>query len=471
MGSVTASIVLALLASRGPQGAGDISPAAARAAVESAAATIAREYFDEAVASRAALALRDAARIGRYDDDRTIAALAAHITGQLLTLTRDQHLAVAATAPRTAPTGDDESRADRVRRTNAGVQRVEIMAGNVGYLNLTALYRIDEARDAVAAAMRTLRNADALIVDMRENGGGSPETVALLASYLFDAPAMPLFEIVPRSGPAARYATDRAGVPDRNGTRPIFVLTGPRTFSAGEGFAFLLQDRKRATVVGERTAGAANPGRAYPIDDRLEITVPNGRLRVAVGGGNWEGTGVAPDIAAPAADALRVAHGRALAALAKTAPSGAWRDTLERVLRGTEGVPDFTGTWILANGAAPDGAARELVVEQTAETMHVTRRSPAGSRTETYDLVVSGGMVGGDGTRRSSQVRLTGNALVLETSECRRTSAGADACVERSETWSLGTVRWAGGTAALTIAVTTRTGDQVAAALLVYRKK
>jgi len=85
--------------------------------------------------------------------------------------------------------------------------------------------------------------------------------VALLISYLLDAPDRPLFEITHRDGSRDVYRTEATPPLTRNGRRPIYVLTSPRSFSGGEGLAFLLQDLKRAVVVGEGTAGAANPGR------------------------------------------------------------------------------------------------------------------------------------------------------------------------------------------------------------------
>jgi hypothetical protein len=134
-----------------------------------------------------------------------------------------------------------------------------------------------------------------------------------------------------------RYATESPGVPDRNETRPVYVLTAERTFSAGEGFAFLLQERRRAEVIGEATAGAANPGRPYPVGVRLEVTVPNGHVRTAVTGRNWEGAGVIPDVRVAGSDALRVGHIRALRELLKQAPSGPWHDALKRHVDALEG--------------------------------------------------------------------------------------------------------------------------------------
>jgi hypothetical protein len=81
------------------------------------------------------------------------------------------------------------------------------------------------------------------------------------------------------------------------------------------------------------TAGAANPGRPYPPNDRFSVSVPNGRVKSAIAGGNREGSGVTPDVATKAADALPTAHARALRLPIEREPAGAWRDSLERALK------------------------------------------------------------------------------------------------------------------------------------------
>jgi C-terminal processing protease CtpA/Prc len=190
--------------------------------------------------------------------------------------------------------------------------------------------RPSEHRDALAAAMNTLRPAEALILDMRANSGGSPDTVALLLGYLIDEPGKPLFEIQHRNGRTDVFTTPSPLPPERNATRPMYVLTSARTFSAGEGLPFLLQELGRAIVVGEPTAGAANPGRAYPIDDVFEVTVPNGRVVTARRRSNWEGVGVIPDVPAAAAEALQTAHVRAIDDILVTVAPGTKREQLLR---------------------------------------------------------------------------------------------------------------------------------------------
>jgi C-terminal processing protease CtpA/Prc len=209
-----------------------------------------------------------------------------------------------------------------------------MLPGNVGLLDLAFFMRPSEHREALASAMKTLQPAAALILDMRSNGGGSPDTVALLVSYLLDTPRLPLFEIRHRDGRTDVYATAAILPLERNPTRPVYVLTSASTFSAGEGLPFLLQELGRATIVGEPTAGAANPGRAYPIDDVFEVAVPNGQVVTARGRTNWEGSGVTPDVQVASERALNVAHLRAIDDLLAVTPPGVMRDELLRTRAG-----------------------------------------------------------------------------------------------------------------------------------------
>ena len=329
------------------QAAAPLPPGTGREVVGRLAPLLQREYIFPDLADQAATRLQQRLDEGRYAAATSRESLARLLTEDLFAVTRDRHLVVNVVdvVPQSpAAAAPAESRELDARRTNFGVRQAGILPGNVGYLDLTFFFRPEEARDALASAMGVVRNSDALILDLRENGGGSPGTVALLLSYLFDAPALPLFRILHRA-PAAvdAYATASPGVEGRNGSRPVWVLTSTRTFSAGEGVAFLLQERRRAEVIGERTGGAANPGRPYPIDDHFSVTVPNGRVESAVERGNWEGTGVTPDVPIAAADALQAAHVRALRTLRDQQAPGAWRDHLEQELQRLQEEPARQG--------------------------------------------------------------------------------------------------------------------------------
>ena len=295
-----------------------LDPAFVAATVHAVGATISREYFDPKIGADVEAALKQSLAAGRYAGAADDAALAALVNRDLFAVTHDKHLNLQAwldipAQRERSQEQADASRAETVRRANGGVRAVQILPGNVGYLDLSTFFRPEEARDAIASAMHLLAHTDALIIDMRNNSGGSPATVALLMSYLIEPPGLLLFDLVHRAPlPSDHYATESVPTADRNLTRPVFVLTAATSFSAAEGLPFLLQERHRAEVIGELTAGAANAGRPYRVNARFSLTVPNGQIKSAVGGGNWEGTGVTPDVKALAADALNIAHARAL---------------------------------------------------------------------------------------------------------------------------------------------------------------
>ena len=279
--------------------------------VRDVAEVFAREYFDIPLIESVRAALGAGLADGRYGQAADAAQLAQWLTRDMYAVTGDKHIAVQLARP----PGPGAPAPRRDLPSTAGFRRTEILAGNVGLLEMTFFLRVVEHQAALDAAMKVLQPTAALILDMRANSGGAPGTVALLMSYLFDEVGRPLFEIIPRSGARDLYSSTREPIAWRDGKRPVFVLTSKNSFSGGEGLAFLLQDAQRATVIGEVTAGAANPGRPYPVNELFEVTVPNGQLLTVISRKNWEGSGVTPDVVVPAADALNEAHRRALAAL------------------------------------------------------------------------------------------------------------------------------------------------------------
>jgi retinol-binding protein 3 len=307
--------------------------------VASIGALVASEYFDAEVGKRIHRSLRQRLAEGAYSGLTTADSLAKRLTDDLVDLAHDKHLAVGVVQPATSKSADD-SRAAQGKRSNWGLQRVEILDGNVGYLKLNHFYRLSEARETISAAMCVLQNAEALIVDLRDNDGGTPATVAFLASYFLGDKAIDLFDLADRSGGVRSYSTDPSPLRGRDAARPIYVLTSNRTFSGGEGMAFILQEQQRAEVVGEKTAGAANGGRPFPVNAWFEVTIPTFQVRGAVSGQNWEGTGVKPDVTVSASDAPRTAHIRALRELLRQSSTVSDRDSLRRTLDLLEPRPD-----------------------------------------------------------------------------------------------------------------------------------
>ncbi len=167
--------------------------------------------------------------------------------------------------------------------------------------------------EIAATTMNFLANTDALIIDLRRNGGGQPEMVALLSSYLFNQRTH-LNDIYSRfDNRTQEYWTSETVAGKRYGeSKPVYVLTSKRTFSAGEEFTYNLKNLKRATIIGETTGGGAHPVRPHRLTDHFMIGVPFARAINPITKTNWEGVGVTPDIETTAEQALKVAHLAAL---------------------------------------------------------------------------------------------------------------------------------------------------------------
>jgi C-terminal processing protease CtpA/Prc len=150
--------------------------------------------------------------------------------------------------------------------------------------------------------MTSVADAKALIIDLRRNGGGLSSTVALLCSYLFGDVPVHLNTNVWRDARGREPTSTSPSVKGRKfgARKPIYVLTSASTFSAAEEFTYDLQARKRAVVIGARTAGGAHPGAMVTLPHGYYAFVASGRSENPITGGNWEGTGVLPDRRVPA---------------------------------------------------------------------------------------------------------------------------------------------------------------------------
>lgn len=240
---------------------------------------------------------------------------AKRVTAILAGLTSDPHLKLMySTEPAerraAAPTPADIARRDTaLRAQNYGIERVERLPGNIGYLKTRFFAPATASAHAIGAAMTLLANSDALIIDLRENDGGASDAVPLLASYLFDERTH-LADIYTRKSNITEQQWTSPAVPGLRfgGKKDVYVLTSSSTFSAAEGLAFALQNRKRIILVGEATRGGAHPSRIKPISAHLALMVPTSMARDPVTLQDWEGVGVKPDVAVPATEALTQAQ-------------------------------------------------------------------------------------------------------------------------------------------------------------------
>lgn len=260
---------------------------------------------------------------GRYPVGIDAADLAERVTEDLQSVNGDLHLRLLHSPEELHDdAGDDAAElaalAVLARESGGGIGRVERLAGNIGLIEIAPLlFPPDLAADAITAAMTLVDGASGVILDLRRCRGGAPDTVAYLCSYLFGPEPMYLNGVYQRADDAIRQYWTLPHVPGpRLGPgRPIAVLTSAMTFSGGEELAFDLQERGRATIVGEVTRGGAHPREAFVVHPHLEVTIPVARSVSPLSGTNWEGTGVVPDLQVPADQALEAAvdHLRAAA--------------------------------------------------------------------------------------------------------------------------------------------------------------
>lgn len=256
---------------------------------------------------------------GAYDTIGDEFSFARSLTDDLRAISHDKHLGVVFSPARQgADSGHIMPTADRMRRENYAFRKVEIMPGNIGYLRFDLFMEEDEAKAIASASMAFLANCDALIIDLRANGGGSPDMIRYITTYLVDQRTH-LNDMFDRDGTLVEEYWTLDSVPGKRlaPDLPVYVLTSPRTFSGAEEFSYNLKNLKRATLVGETTGGGAHPVMGEALNDRFVIRVPYMRACNPITKTNWEGTGVEPDVRVPAVDALEKAQALAQEAIAK----------------------------------------------------------------------------------------------------------------------------------------------------------
>lgn len=274
-------------------------------------------YVDPDKAKKVADTLRRENKRKAFDSLQSAGPLCRALTQLLGDGTGDQHLRVdysptpmplPTPSRRGAPQPVDSAMLAEAPLQNYGFIKVERLRGNVGLLELRKFYDPQAAGATAAAAMALLANTDAMIIDLRENGGGYGEMVNLLTSYFLPGDPVHLRDIYDRATGERVQEWTLPYVPGQRYTKPLTILTSRKTFSAAEAFAYGLKNQKRARIVGERTRGGAHPTTIRMLDEHFAVFVPHARVVDAVTGTDWEGTGVTPDLAVPAGEAPLVAH-------------------------------------------------------------------------------------------------------------------------------------------------------------------
>lgn len=263
----------------------------------------------------------EAGRYSRSEDPQLIAEL---ITADLAAASSDGHMylrynpeeAASRGRPAVARPEADQYFARLAALSNDGITEMRVLPGNVRYVRYDAFYwRGEPSRAAIDTAMRFLAGGAAVVIDMRFNGGGSPEAVNYLTSH-FVEPGKHLIDFHDRAGKESSIAAAGALPAGRMIGKPLYVLAGPNAASAAEEFVAHVAYFKLGEVVGEKTAGGAHNNGLFPVGQGFVASISEGRPIHPATGGNWEGVGIAPTIAAPVDNALAVAHARAAERLA-----------------------------------------------------------------------------------------------------------------------------------------------------------
>ena len=335
------SLILVGAVSAVPQSAAPLKPENRAELVKDLSEGLERVYVFPEVAEQMVALIQGKLERGEYDSFDTVPAFAQALTADLQSISHDKHLNVrpfSPPPPRADGQAPDEAelarrRLEQQRFDNFGFHELKRLEGNVGYLDLRGFQDAGAAGDTAHAAMRFLSHSSALIVDLRNNGGGSPSMIQLITSYFFDEPQH-LNSFYVRQSDSTQQFWTQANVPGpKMLDTPIFVLTSGQTFSAAEEFTYNLKNMERATIVGETTGGGAHPVERMFSDmgdgHHAQATLPFGRAINPITGTNWEGTGIEPHVKVPAPEALAVAHELALEAVAEKEDDPARRAALD----------------------------------------------------------------------------------------------------------------------------------------------
>jgi hypothetical protein len=289
--------------------------AATRAKViDGAVAALNDTYVFPQTAKKIEVAVRAHQQKGDYDAISDGDDFAKRLTDDFQAISHDKHMRVMF-SPAALPDFDNQKpdpkreaeERKEMERMNCGFKKAEVLEGNIGYLKFDFFADPGICGPTVVAAMNFLANVNAIIFDLRENGGGDPKMVTFVSSYLF-AERTHLNDLWTRKGDVTeQYWTDPYVPGKRLEGKPAFVLTSKNTFSGGEEFTNNLKVLKRATIVGETTGGGAHPVRGHRITEHFGIGVPFARAINPVTHTNWEGTGVEADVKVDASQALEEA--------------------------------------------------------------------------------------------------------------------------------------------------------------------
>jgi len=252
---------------------------------------------------------------GYFDKCKDNETFATVLTESVQSVNKDKHMRIMSNEPYIAPQNNLEAKSahrmgqiNNYRSLNHGFKELKIMEGNVAYLDLRMFASMEKAKKIADAYMKLLSLSDAVIIDLRHNGGGNPSMVQYLCSYFFDK-KLHLNSLYYREGDRTEEFWTLEEVGGKKLVDiPLFIMIGEETFSGAEEFSYNMQTQKRATLIGQTSAGAANPGGTRGINENLSVFIPTGRAINPITNTSWEGVGVQPEIRTKKEETLEQAH-------------------------------------------------------------------------------------------------------------------------------------------------------------------
>ncbi|MEA3053975.1 MAG: hypothetical protein QOG72_2878 [Sphingomonadales bacterium] len=306
-----------------------VAPADGRAVVAAIRKVLAENYVLPEVRPKLDAALARGLAAGRYDVAEP-GMLVDRVNADLASVTPDKHLGLhydpraAAAAAEQGARDDDDGPASpeairQAQSRNHGFTEMKVLLGNVRYVNMQGfVWTGPKSAEAYDNAMRFLKEGDAAIIDLRQNGGGSPQGVQYLVSHFME-PNRPLVTFHMGASQVDRLSTLPTLPAGRMVGKPLYVLTSGNTASAAEEFTGHVAGFKLGELIGATTAGAGFRNSVFPLPGGYLISVSVGRAVLASTGKDWEGVGIPPTTAVAPDKALDVAQVHALRRLAATA--------------------------------------------------------------------------------------------------------------------------------------------------------
>ncbi|MFZ1786796.1 MAG: S41 family peptidase [Saprospiraceae bacterium] len=260
-------------------------------------------YIYPDIAKKTSEYLNNQYNAGYFDACKDNQRFAAILTEVVHSVNKDKHMRIMSNQPYIAQNNTLEGKSahrmgqiDNYRSINHGFKALKMLEGNVAYLDLRMFAPMDRAKEIADAYMKLMSSADAVIIDLTKNGGGDPAMVQYLCSYFF-AQKLHLNSLYYREGDRTEEFWTLVEVGGNKMVDiPLFVMIGEETFSGAEEFSYNMQTQRRATLIGQTSAGAANPGGTRGINDQLSVFIPTGRAINPITKTSWEGIGVQPGI-------------------------------------------------------------------------------------------------------------------------------------------------------------------------------